>query len=149
MKKIIFLFVLSILSITVSAQKAASSKTYYSYVYYFAQPERNIYKRIFEQNLVATKENGYKMEQKIKQQYCEFIKKNHPEYYAWYGVDDKMSQEEKDRRIMAQAGVQMFYEKQTALDALKMDMDEWQKKYDKNPADEAAVVKSYEFSFKQ
>ncbi len=70
-------------------------------------------------------------------------------YYTWYGVDDKMSQEEKDRRIMAQAGVQMFYEKQTALDALKLDMDGGQKKYDKNPATEAAVVKSYEFIFKQ
>lgn len=70
-------------------------------------------------------------------------------YYAWYGVDDKMSQEEKDRRIMTYAVVLMFYEKQTALDVLKMEMDEAQKKYDKNPADEAAVVKSYEFIFKQ
>ncbi len=149
MKKIIFLSLLSILSITVSAQKAADGKTHYYTVYYFAHPERNVYKRIFEQNLFATKEFGSQIEKKIKQQYCEFIKKNHPEYYTWH-INDKMSLEDKDWNITAQIGVYCGSDKkQWAINTINMGMDEGQKKYDKNPTDEAAVVKSYEFIFKQ
>ena len=60
-----------------------------------------------------------------------------------------MSQEDKDWNITAQIGVYCGYDKkQWAINTINMGMDEAQKKYDKNP-DLGAVVKSYEFIFKQ